>query len=113
MSSINTSLSGMQAATQLMEVSAQNTANINTDGYEKISATVNEGANGDVVVDVARSSEPDPTYQVQGTDEVEGSNVDYVDEAVDQISAQRMFEANLAAVKTADEMEESLLDVLA
>lgn len=113
MSSINTILQGLQAASELQSVSAQNIANINTDGYKKLEATVTEGENGDVIVDIGTSDLPGPTYQVLGVGEVEASNVNLIDETVDQISAQRMFEANLAALETEDEMLKSTIDILA
>ena len=52
MSGFNTSLSAIYASAELMNVSAHNTANINTDGYEKLNATLNEGKNGGVVVTI-------------------------------------------------------------
>ncbi len=42
-----------------------------------------------------------------------GSGVDYGAEAVEQISAKQEFSANIAVIRTADEMQQSLLDILA
>ena len=46
-----------------------------------------------------------------GPAQLELSNVDLGEEAVNQILAQRGFEANLSLLKTADEMLGSLLDI--
>ena len=39
--------------------------------------------------------------------------VDYTQEALEQITAKRDFSANLSVIKTANEMSDSLLDILA
>jgi|APCry1669189241_1035207.scaffolds.fasta_scaffold18219_2 flagellar hook protein FlgE len=40
------------------------------------------------------------------------SNVDLAVEVVEQISASTAFKANISVIKTADEMQQSLLDIL-
>ena len=42
-----------------------------------------------------------------------GSDVDYTHEAIEQITAKTELSANLAVIKTADQMTDSLLDILA
>lgn len=113
MSGFNTSLSAIYASVELMNVSAHNTANINTDGYERVNATLNEGKNGGVVVTIGSSEQTGPAYQVQATAEPAPSNVNYADEAVNQIIAERMLQANLEVIRTLDEMEGSVIDLLA
>lgn len=39
--------------------------------------------------------------------------VDYSHEAVEQITAKHEFSANLAVIRTADDMQQSLLDLIA
>jgi flagellar hook protein FlgE len=39
--------------------------------------------------------------------------VDYGHEAVEQITAKHEFSANLAVIRTADDMQQSLLDLIA
>ena len=41
------------------------------------------------------------------------ADVDYTDEVVEQITAKHEFSANLAVIRTADEMSDKLLDILA
>jgi flagellar basal-body rod protein FlgC len=103
----------MRAAGTLLNVSANNTANVNTDGFKRSRALASEGPAGSVVVEISKSIEPGPLYDVSGLGLVEGSNVDLVDEIIGRISAKRMFEANLSVFRTADEMEEALLDIKA
>ena len=113
MSAFNTSLSAIYASFELMNVSAHNTANVNTDGFQKINATLNEGKNGGVVVKIGDNEQTGPAYQVQTTGEDQPSNTDYVEEVANQITAEHMLKANIEMIKTLDEMEESLLDILA
>lgn len=40
-------------------------------------------------------------------------DVDYADEAIEQITAKTEFSANLAVIRTSNEMTDSLLDILA
>jgi flagellar basal-body rod protein FlgG len=47
---------------------------------------------------------------VQGT--LEGSNVEIVQEMVDMIAAQRAYEINSKAIKTADEMSQTATDMV-
>ena len=47
---------------------------------------------------------------VQG--QLEGSNVEIVQEMVDMISAQRAYELNSKAVKAADEMSQTATDMV-
>jgi flagellar basal-body rod protein FlgC len=80
---ISSALSGLIAFSTQINVTAHNIANVNTDWFKK--------------------SHYGPT-------QMELSNVDLAEEAVNRIAAQREFEANLQAIKTADDMLGSLLD---
>lgn len=111
-SSISSSLSGIKAAFELQNASAKNTANANTDGYKKDIVTLSETKDGGVETTTSKSDSPGYLYDKSGN-LVESSNVNYADEAVSQINAKHMLKANLAALKTADEMQESVIDILA
>lgn len=113
MSAINTSITAIFASAELLNVSAHNVANSNTDGFDRLNATVNEGKNGGVVVTIGENEQVGPTYQVQTLAEPAPSNTDYAEESVDQIMAENMFKANLAVIETINEMEESIIDILA
>jgi flagellar basal-body rod protein FlgC len=113
MSGFNASLSAIYASVELMNVSAHNTANINTDGYKKVNATLNEGKNGGVVVTIGNNEQTGPAYQVQTTDEDQPSNTDYVEEVAAQITAEHLLKVNIEVIRALDEMNESIIDIFA
>lgn len=112
LSSIFSSVSGIRAAFKMLDVSAHNTANMDTDGFKRQTATLQETGEGGVVVTIGRDTSSGRLYRSNGT-LVEASNVNYADEAVSQIITRHYLSANIAAFKTADEMEKSLLDIKA
>ncbi len=112
-SAFSSSLSGMRAAFQMLDVSANNTANINTDGFKRQRLNLSEAASGGVTTAVETTTDPGAPYLSWDGTVVEGSNVDIAEEAVNQIIARRYLSANIAALKTADEMYESILDIIA
>jgi len=113
LSTLHTAISGLRASMDLVRASAHNRANSLTDGFKKEVVHLSEGATGGVVVDIEKSSEPGPIhYSPEGTP-IEGSNVDLADETVNLILAENLFAANIAAIKTANEIEGTLLDLLA
>ena len=101
----------LSAESVRLGVSASNVANVSTDGYRAMHATNEATASGGVR---ARIDEPaTPAGQVlTGDDGRERvlSNVDLGGEVVTQISAQHAFEANLAVLRTSDEMLKALID---
>lgn len=112
LSSVYASVSGIKAAFKMLDVSAHNTANMDTDGFKKETAKLEEGSGGGVVVNIGKDTSPGALYQSNGR-LVESSNVNYADEAVSRIISQHYLSANIAAFKAADEMVESLLDIKA
>ncbi|MCP4267316.1 MAG: hypothetical protein GY777_17380 [Candidatus Brocadiaceae bacterium] len=111
--SFNTSLSGIRAATDMLNVSAHNTANMNTDGYKKYHVNLNEGVHNGVIVDISRSDESGSFYKNEDGGIVETSNVSYPDELAVQINAKHLLSANAAVIKRTAEAQESLMDILA
>lgn len=109
----SSSVSGIQAALNVLGVSSHNTANINTDGFKKQHASLNEGNNGGVAVKIVESTEPGPLYQHAHGNIVEASNVGLSEEIAGQISAKHLFTANVAVLKTSDGVQKSLLDIVA
>lgn len=113
-SAIHTALSGLTSFGKQLDVSAHNVANVNTDGFKKSDATFVEAPNGGVLPVVQKDNSPGPAVlkdTAQGSIQVKLSNVDLGEEAVNQIIAQREFEANLRTVKTADDMLSIILDM--
>ncbi len=106
-------VSGINAAFKKQSVSAHNVANLNTDGYKSSVASAQEGEHGGVKVTISKSTEPGAVYDNGYGKVAEYSNVNYAREAVDQVNAKTQFAANLAVLKTSEEMTESLIDIIA
>ena len=131
---IYSALSGVNAAARRFDNSASNVANVESVAAPRES---NEAVNaaGDPLFRPQRSLDSTTTsggvrstqqlvdpvsvqrYDPDAPDADAGGlvnrpNVSLEREVVDQITAQRQFEANLATIKTADELLESTLDIL-
>jgi flagellar hook protein FlgE len=114
-SPIDSGLSGVAANMKKMEVTANNVANVNTDGFKKSRATFKEGAAGGVSVDVSQVNTPGTTKQVTEKGrikDVETSNVDLAEEFTESMSTRTGYKANLKTIRTHDEMLGNLLDTL-
>lgn len=113
-SAIHTALSGLTAFAKQIEVSAHNVANLNTDGFKKSRTEFVEVETGGVLPVVHKDNSAGPAVledTEHGSAQVELSNVDLGEEAVNQIIAQRGLEANLNSLKTADNMLGTILDI--
>lgn len=98
MSSIGSiSGSALQAYSTSLQTTAQNVANLNTDGYTASSTTFQENGAGGV------------RAIVSGTQDT----VDISKEATNLISDSNGFKANLSVLKTADEMTKELFSIKA
>jgi flagellar hook protein FlgE len=113
-STIHSVFSGLGAYAKQIEVSANNVANVNTDGFKKSRTELVALETGGVIPVVRKDNSAGPTIvrdRGYGLTPVELSNVDLGEETVVQIIAQRGFEANLQTIKTADDLLGSLLDI--
>jgi flagellar hook protein FlgE len=90
--------SGLQAAQTRLGASANNVANGQTEGFKRQTVQATAQSQGGVVVTLSRAA-------------TEGG--DLTQDVVDQLSAKQSFAANLAVLKTADQMIGSLLDTRA
>lgn len=97
---LSSAAAGLAAASRQLDVAAQNTAHVNTEGYVPRDVSLSEGPGGVQAVVVAPSpAEPAP-------------RVDLASEAVDRLRAKHAYTANLALMKDDSERFEALLDVL-
>jgi flagellar basal-body rod protein FlgC len=112
-SPVNSSASAITAAFRKQSVSAHNTANINTDGFKSLIASTVDHKNGSVTLEVRENPEPGIAYFKRDGTEAETSNVNLASEAVEQVTARTMLAANVAALKTYEEMQERLIDLMA
>ena len=114
LSAIHSALSGLAAYAKQVEVSANNVANVNTDGFKKSQTDFVSVDTGGVRPVVRKDDSAGPTVlnnRGYGPAQVELSNVDLGEEAVNQILAQRGFEANSQTLQTADDMLGTILDM--
>jgi flagellar basal body rod protein FlgG len=110
--SFSSSASGVQAALAMLNVSAHNTANLNTDEFKKQRVSLSEDYNGGVVADISESTETGPLYRNTDGDIVEASNVDYFEEVAVQMKAKHLISANIATIRRTDDAQESLMDII-
>jgi len=113
--SVENNISALKAFGVKMGVTANNVANVETEGFKKSWALLQEGDSGSVEVDITRIDTPGAirTEYIDGQQvEREMSNVDLAEEIPATIPTQRGFEANLTVIKTKDEMLGTVLDLL-
>ena len=114
-SSVRSSLSAVKAFGEKMGVIANNVANIETEEFKKSRAILKEGPESDVIVEITRVVSPGPLITEANNDQItkkELSNVDLAEEIPQTIPTQTGYEANLTAIKTHNEMLESVLDTV-
>ena len=112
---VNGTLSALQAYKKSMGVTANNIANVNTEGFKKSRATMNEGANGGVEVAVNMVNTPGHRYKEIDGDQMvdrETSNVNLEEEIPDLMVTKRTYEANLKVLQTRDKMLGTTLDIM-
>jgi flagellar basal-body rod protein FlgC len=113
---LNTTLSALQAFGQKLGITAGNIANVNTNGYKKSKAVLEEGRHGEVEVREQRMETPGLPLEPHWSDEPtvrESSNVALEEEIPELITTVYGFKANLKTVKAEDEMLGHLLDTVA
>ncbi|EFL50305.1 protein of unknown function DUF1078 domain protein [Solidesulfovibrio fructosivorans JJ]] len=122
---ISAAQSALGAMSTSMAVTANNVANVNTDGYKSQDARLSTGPDGQgtqvssIVEDTSAGALRAETVAAENQagayepqmDMVEMSNVDLVRQNVNMIQDSRAFEANVAVIRTADEMAGTLLDL--
>lgn len=109
---ITTSMAGILAFTRQLETIANNTANLNTDGFRAKKATITNNKEGlpELKVTISRTE----GIPIQGPDTPvrEPSNVDLSQETGNSLVARRGYEANLKALRVQEETTQSVLDIL-
>ncbi len=111
---IDSGLSALMAIQTRVQSTANNTANVNTEGFKKTRVTFSEGAGQTVSANVQTVNTPGPLVSEptqNGEALVEQSNVDLAEELPTMMIDRRAFEANIKMVQTQDEMLGSLLDI--
>ncbi len=111
--SFNSPVSGIRAAIDMRDLSAHNTANINTEGYKKSRVNLSESTNNGVFVDISKSTETWLLYNNEKGDMVESSNVSYPEEIATQINATDLLSVNIAVINRTDEAYKDILNITA
>ena len=112
---VSSNLSALRSYGKKMGVIADNVANVNTDGFKKNRAVLQEGPNHSVDVNIQKIDTPGAVYdRFEGHERVEKetSNVDLAEEFPEMMITQHAYSANLKVVQTQDEILGSLLDVI-
>ncbi len=110
--------SGMAAASLAVDVSANNVANALTEDFVPSRAVTADVEGGGVTADVEPLDDPakppaDPLAEVRADRALLVPNrVDLAQELVSQTRAAAVYKANLATLKTADEMQSTLVQML-
>ncbi|MEA2084960.1 MAG: flagellar basal body rod C-terminal domain-containing protein [Thermodesulfobacteriota bacterium] len=113
-SGVYSALTGLYSFQKKAESSANNTANINTDGYKKTRVTLEDTKPQGVKPNVKRIETPGPLVYEQtseGETLVEKSNVDLSYELPNMMLSRRFYQANIKTIQIQDEMLGSLLDI--
>ena len=114
--SLDASLNAIQSHFTRLQASANNIANLNSDGYKGQRVTIKEGPTGTPTTTSNTDMNPGPSrmeLNQQGEMvEVEMSNVDLATEYIKTMESTQAIKANLKAVQTADELLGEIIDTL-
>ena len=114
-SPLNNAISALQAHDKKLGVTAHNIANVNSEGYKKYRATMEEDALGGVRVDIRRVETPGHPYEVMQDGQPvtkETSNVDLTQEIPNLMIARRGYEATITTIQAQEKILGSLLDIV-
>ncbi|MGE4560739.1 MAG: flagellar basal body rod C-terminal domain-containing protein, partial [Desulfobulbus sp.] len=116
LSAIDSAVSGLQAYSLKTQATANNVANLNTDGFKRDVVTLSSRAPQGVSANVSKDRSPgalveEPTSD--GMEMVEQSNADLVREMPDMIVEKNGFSANIKTLQTTDQMTKTLIDLKA
>lgn len=109
-----------------LQVSANNLANVSTNGFKQsdVRYETGPGDQGVYISEIRKDATPGspveaPVYPIAGRQYeqrmgwVESSNTDIARQFVDMISTTNAWKANVATIRTADEMMGTLIDTVA
>ncbi len=110
--SLNNSISALNALGTRQAVTANNLANSESQEFKKSTTLLEEGKTGAVSAKVQQVNTPGVMINQPDGSLEELSNVDLGKELADMIPTQRGYEANLKALQTSGEMEDSVIDLI-
>jgi len=106
----DTNLSALSAMGVAQQVSANNIANVSTDGFKASSVAFESGPKDQGVRVAAINESTNAGPMING---VEGSNTDIGTEMVGMITTRHAFSANVATIRASEEMTGHLLNMIA
>jgi flagellar basal-body rod protein FlgC len=111
---IHSALSALSALGTQFGVAANNTANVNTEGFKKSRAYLHDNPPSGVTVSISKIDTPGfPLPAKNGSLEPrESSNVSLEEETVDLLVTKRAYLANLQTLKREEETVGTVLDIL-
>ena len=112
---MNIALSGMAASLTKLDVTANNTANMNTNGFKKSRADMNAAYPDGVRVTLSSVDTPGTPLPVENgqTAPAESSNVSLEEEMIGLMQSQQTYEPNLKVVQMQDDLLGELIDLKA
>ena len=107
-------LSAIRSLDRANDVIANNIANVNTRNFQKSRAATAQAAAGRVTLIVEQLNLPIDTVSMGRASQKmpERSNVQLDEELIDLAINKRSYEANIQALKTTEEMQGTLFDLL-
>ena len=112
---IGSNLSALNAFSTKMNVTANNVANVGTDGYKSSSVTIEGGQGQTVKPSIVKDNSPGPMVPSQTAQNgvKEASNVDLVKEMTQLPPTQMGYNANMKMIQTNYQMQGTLLNMFA
>lgn len=110
--SINTSISALNALGKKQDVTANNIANSQTDGFKKSRVVLEDGEQGVVTARTQAVNTPGTMLNQPDGSLKEASNVDLADEITGMIPTRHAYAANLKALQSSAAMDKSTLDLI-
>lgn len=114
---LNSAYSGLRANAYRADVSANNVANLNTDGFKSSdvrtadAAYINNIGQGTQVTGTYTNARPGPPAIDMTGGQAEQSNTDPVAEVANMMSARAAYGANVSMASTANDVARSVLDI--
>lgn len=116
MAPIDTNISALNAFSRKYSISANNTANMNSEGFKKNEAVINESSRKNAVtVEISKPGEEASLRaenENQERSEPPPSDVSPSEETIDQLVTERSYQANLKPIQTDDEQKGTIIDII-
>ncbi|MCD6292922.1 MAG: hypothetical protein J7M09_05640 [Deltaproteobacteria bacterium] len=115
--SLNASLNAIQSHFTKLQTSAENIANLNTDGYKVKRVVITQDPTGNPTATISSDTKSGPSRMELNQQgelvEIEMSNVDLATEYIKTMESTQAIKANLKVAQTADELLGEIINTLA